>query len=97
MHFDEIWGASQATVFLLECLTKAVGTTSDMPVPDFVSGNASSHMLQYGLYMSVPWSISESLLRLGGVSTRLGVCIYLLLCLLLLRFNRLILFFFHCR
>ncbi len=97
MCFDEIWGASQVTVYDLNCLTKAIGTTSDMPVPDFVSGNASSHMLQYGLYMSVPWSMSESLLGLGGVSTRLGVYIYLLLCLLLLRFNRLILFFFHCR
>ncbi len=97
MRFDEIWGASQATVYFLKCLTKTIGTTSDMPVAYFVSANASSHMLQYGLYMSVPWSMSESLLRLGGMSARLGVYIYLLLCLLLLRFNRLILFFFHCR
>ncbi len=41
--------------------------------------------------------MTEQLLSLGGVATRMCLFIYLLLCLLLLRFNRLILFFFHCK
>lgn len=42
-------------------------------------------------------SRTEQLVALGGVMVATTVFVYLLLCLLLLRFNRLILFFFHCK
>lgn len=51
-------------------------------------------MLQRGLNVKHPIE-NKTLLELGGKGTIHCVIIYLLLCLLLLRFNRLILFFFH--